>query len=143
MKTFKCTIQSVLDLKIKFEENEKNELLRLRAVLNTMYDELNALKKHYENNLIEFREKASKGISPQKLTDMSLYIKEVDQLITTKKNEIVKMQEEVEKQTGVLVELNREIKMLEKLREKQLVLYNQLVQKEDEVLIEDYLAAKV
>jgi len=142
MKNFKFSVQSVLDLKIKFEDQEKVKLLKLKNELNSLLDELNALKNLYENCKRELRELSAIGTTTIKFSEMVLYIKEIDNNIVSKKCEIDKVQEKVELQANVLKEMNKEVKMLEKLREKQLSLHNKLALKEDELIVDDFLAGK-
>ncbi len=140
MKTFKFPVQSVLDLKVKLEENEKVQLLKLKAALNALQEELKVLKNRYEHSLLERRVMIAAGIAPIRLAEMTLYIREMDRQISTKNREIEEMLEAIEKQAEVVKEANKETKMLDRLKEKHLTLYNKAVQKEDELVIDDFLA---
>jgi len=140
MKSFKYSVQSVLDLKIKFEEYEKTKLLMLKNELNSLFDELDALNNLYENSKREYRELNSVGTSQAKFAEMTLYLKEIDNKRALIICEIDKAQKKVEAQTDILKEINKEVKMLEKHREKQLSLYDQMVFKENELMIDDFLA---
>ncbi len=142
MKNFKFSVQSVLDLKAKFEENEKAKLLKLKNELNALFNDLAALHRLYEINKKEYRELASKGTTPSKYAERLLYLKEIDNRISFKNSEIDKIQAKIEIQANVLKEINKEVKMLEKLKEKQLAIYNHEVLKENELLIDDFLAGK-
>ncbi len=140
MKSFKFPVQSVLDLKVKLEENEKMQLLKLKAALNALQDELKALKSRYERSLLERRVMIAAGIAPLRLAEMTLYIREMDNQISNKNREIERMLEAIERQAEAVKEANKETKMLDRLREKHLVLYNKSVQKEEELVIDDFLA---
>lgn len=142
MKNFKFSVQSVLDLKAKFEENEKAKLLKLKVELNALFDDLDALHKLYEINKKEYIELAAKGATPAKYSECLLYLKEIDNRISLKNSEIEKMKAKIEIQANVLKEINKEVKMLEKLKEKQLATYNHALLKENELLIDDFLAGK-
>jgi flagellar FliJ protein len=142
MKNFKFSIQSVLDLKTKFEENEKTKLLKLKNELNALFDDLAALKSLFENSKRKHKEMSAAGTSTAKFAEMTWYLKEIDNKITLKNNEIDKMQEKIEIQTDVLKEINKEVKMLEKLREKQVLIHNKLVDKENELIVDDFIAGK-
>lgn len=142
MKNFKFSVQSVLDLKTKFEDNEKAKLLKLKNELNALFYDLDLLKNHYKATKRTHVELSFTGTTPAKFAEMLLYIKDVDKRIAIKNSEIVKMQERVDAQAEILKEINKEVKMLEKLREKQLWLHGQAENKENELAIEDFLAGK-
>jgi flagellar export protein FliJ len=142
MKSFKFTVQKILDLKKKIEENEKIQLVRLKTELNILYEELAVIENTYKDTVSELKESTMVGTTPVKLAEMTLYLKEIDKKRVSKESEISKTLAKMQRQTEVLKEILKEVRMLEKLKEKQLDAYNKKLSKEEELSIEDFLAGK-
>ncbi|MDD4698853.1 MAG: flagellar FliJ family protein [Oscillospiraceae bacterium] len=142
MKQFKFTLQSVLNLKENMEENEKMLLYGMKIKLNALYDELEALNVVYIRCVNERKHSSVQGITIARLREISQYMGELDRQKSAKQCEIDKKLIEIDKQTEVLKQVSTEVKTLEKLKEKQLISYKEKESKENQLMIEDFIAGR-
>ena len=143
MKKFKFTLESILGLKENMEENEKMLLYRMKAELNALYLELEELNNIYMRYVNERKASSKIGITIAKLKEITQYIDEVDKKKALKQDEIEQMQVTIDNQTEVLKQVRIEVKTLERLKENQLTAHNEMVSKENELLIEDFIAGRI
>jgi len=142
MKRFRFTLQSVLDIKEKTEENEKRVLYGLKTQMSELQNELHCLEELYKKYADERGALSANGISVAELTRYCNYLKELEGRQKQKQSEIDTLQERIDRQTEVLKKLSIEVKALVKLKEAQYALYGKLADRENERLIEDFIAAK-
>jgi len=142
MKKFKFTLQSVLSLKENMEENEKMLLYSMKIKLNALYDELEALDNIYIRYVNERKQSSVQGTTIARLKEIVQYIGDIDRQKVAKQSEIDKKNIEIDKQTEVLKQVSIEVKTLEKLKEKQLIIYKEKENKETQLLIEDFIAGR-
>jgi flagellar export protein FliJ len=125
------------------EDNEKMLLMELRNQHNILMEELGVFQNAYADCTQQKREILLTGTTPTQLFQFTQYISEVNKRIALKQDEIDKMLIRIEKQAQVLKEIRTEVKTLEKLKEKQLESYHGKLSKENELLIEEFVANKV
>jgi flagellar export protein FliJ len=142
MKRFSFTLQSILSLKKKIEENEKLKLYALKSELNALTIELEELNSIYSSCSLERRKTSEQGIQISRLAELAAYMDEVDKQKTAKQREIDNKLIQINKQAEVLKQIRMEVKMLEKLKEKQLSEHIEKDNKQNELMIEDFLAGR-
>jgi flagellar export protein FliJ len=142
MKKFIFNLESILKLRLSIEENEKIQLYNLKLKHKNLQFEFAELEKTYQDITIERKMASIKGTTVIKLLEVCNYLKELDKKKEEKQDEIDKVLLSINKQSEVLVNLRTEIKTLEKLKEKQISLYKVIEDKENEVMIEDFIAVR-
>lgn len=120
MKKFSFSLERILAFKRTLYEKERNELARLRAVRARMQQR----RDDTENQMLAadaaFREKAAtEGVRIDDVNTMNYQRNSADILIKQLDIDIAEMDVLIEKQVEIVLELDRDIKGLEKLREKQ------------------------
>ncbi len=119
-KSFRFKLQSVLELKVKLEDDEKRKLADLIAL--QAREEQVLAKLHYdrESRIQEFKEKqGSGGIN---VTELQMYAYIIEKLKNDIINQKLRLKEiaiRVEEQRQNLIKATQEKKIYEKLKEKQ------------------------
>lgn len=143
MKKFAFSLQRILGFKITMYEKERNTLAQLRA-------EKRALEKRKEdatwqmmNMDAKFRQKAAKdGVRLDEVRRLAFHRENADKLVKQLNGEIAHKDVEIEKQLEVVIELDREVKSLEKLREKQWDDYQRSEAREENQRILEIVSAR-
>ncbi len=143
MKKFKFSLQSVLRLKINIEDNEKTQLYILKSQLNTLLEEKRVLDELYAAGVEEQREICRRGTSPARLIEMSHYLQDMEMQQKQKQDEIDAMQLRADEQLEAVMQASTEVKTLEKLKEKQWTVYTEKANKEQDIIIEDFVAGQM
>jgi len=140
VKKFLFSLQTLFDLKVKEEKNQKRELNQIEAKLNLLNMELEALKNDYYIYEREYRECLKGSIAMDKLKQYNYYLVEQSDLID-KKNEMIEKQNKIKKIcVKKLVGILREKKSFEKLKEKQYEEYLVESKKEENQTMDDILS---
>jgi len=140
MRKFTFTLHALLHLKESLEKQERNNLAVITRKLHMLEagrDELfrrrGGASASYGNELAEGMQVAG----TQRYTD---YFRMMKDLIAEQDRKIRDAQEEIEACRKRLVEVLREIRMLENLRDKQYAQYLQEVQAEEDKMIGDFVS---
>lgn len=139
MKKFLFSLQKLKDYKEQILDRQKNLLSLLRSEKIAMTEELECLeicvyKKNQELNEVYRNGATSLAISVHKR-----YIVSLQQEIKAKQEQILKKDQEIEKQLSVVIEATKELSTLEKLQEKQFEEYSKKSAKESELFIEEFV----
>ena len=143
MKRFVFTLQSLLSIKLALEKEQKAELAACDALLRRLEEELQALSAAFESMRLEYEERARQGIPVAKANDYSNALDHTRTLIAAKRDELAAAEMKRLQVRLKLVEIMREIKVFEKLREKQYEEYQKEVRAEEDKLIGDILSYRV
>ena len=139
MKQFKFSLNTVLDYKERVEENEKNILASMRAVMKELMAQLAALQEAYKLHTEEYVDSTSKGLFPHEVATRLTYLKTIEKKIEQKLQEISRQEARIAKQLEVVVEATKEKKTIGKLKEKHYEKYVQESLKEQEKLIDEFV----
>ncbi len=139
MKKFEFTLAKLKQYREQVEETEKNNLGRLRAELVELNSQFEELIRLIDRKTEELTKKMTTGITLTEVSNTKRYIAMKQQELHAKRGEISRKENEIEIQTGVVIEATQEVRKLEKLEESQRDEYKRLVQKEDELFIEEFV----
>ena len=120
MRRFKFRLQSVLNLKEKKLEDERMALAQILGVLEDQKDtllSLNDKKEQIEKSFDNANKEAALDI--QNIVNARNYLEKISNEIKTQFEIIKKTQIELDEQTQKVNEAYKELKVLEKLKEKQ------------------------
>ena len=139
MKKFKFKMQRLLDLREAREEEVKNELAKVLSVQNRERTKQYELRQKIEENKDRFHEMLQEGrLSSSELMMFEKYVDVSLRAIDSAEQRIQGMEPEVNRIREKLVEVSRERKVVEKLKEKQLNEYdihiNREIRKENDDL---------
>lgn len=120
MPKFKYRMQNILDIKLKLEEQAKNEYSQARAKLlqeEQILEALRARRRGYEE---ESRQLRSERLDVRAMASNRMALKVMDDMIAAQLTEVKRAEKEVDKCQRAMQVAMQERKMHEKLREKAL-----------------------
>lgn len=120
MKKFNFTLQRMLAYKQSLYEKERNELARLRHERAALLQRQDATRVQLADKEQTFRRRAAGvGAYIEDVTSFNYYRSSAELLIQDLEEQIQRKDIEIAAQLKIVIELDRDVKGLEKLREKQ------------------------
>lgn len=140
VKKFSFPLDNVLNYKKQLLDSLMNEHANILAEIRTQELLIEAVIEQYESCGKELKERQRQGIT---VMDIYAYENYMDVLAYRIKKEqevlaLIKKKEEMKR--AQVVEAKKESASIEHLREKKIDVYNQALQKEEELLIEEFVA---
>lgn len=139
MKKFKFSLEPLLNVKKGLEKTQKSQIQRIQQEIDIREREAEAIKWDILQ-LQESLEHELKGkVSAEDLIRYDRYQLKLNEDLKLKLYEIARLTEEMEEIKRALIETTKEIKMLEKLREKQFSQYLYELERDQEKEISDFV----
>lgn len=142
MKKFNFSLQKVLEIKEQLLDNFKIELGGLNNDLKNINDAVDNLKCQFRDINHEFVNKSRISISVGEMTYYKLLMESIFKQIEVKEEEKYDIIKKIEAKRQEIVNMNKEITSLEKLRDKELEKHNKDVEKSEEIFIEEFVSNK-
>ena len=142
MKKFNFSLQKVLEIKEQLLDNFKIELGSLNNDLKNIDAAIDNLKRQFRDINQEFVNKSRISISVGEMTYYKLLMESVFKQIEVKEEEKQEIIRKIEAKRQEIVNMNKEISSLEKLKEKELEKHNRAVEKSEEIFIEEFVSNK-
>ncbi len=143
MKKFVFSLNALHELKKTQKDKLQAELGAAEAVYRTAVVKKEGLERTLDNGKVEFEEKASNGMTVSALKGYDAYFEEMQDHIKIAVKEVDKALREVNQKRVELVSIFKEIKVLEKLYEKQYSTYQKDIEKNETKAVEDIVSYKV
>ncbi len=142
LKKFVFSLERILAFKRTLYEKERNALAQLRA-------QRAALEQKKEDTIAqtlqldaEFREKAQRGATIHDITSLNYHRENADLLVKQLNVDMATLDVAIEQQLKVVIQLDKDVKGLEKLRESQLEEYTAEAMKEEQERISELVSNK-
>lgn len=142
MKKFNFSLQKVLEIKEQFLENLKIELSNLNHEYRKIEKHIVELKDKFEVVNNEFIEKSCISVSVGEMMYYKMYMDRILKNIESKEEEKAALMKSIEAKRIEIINMNKEISTLEKLKEKEIEKYNKILEKKEEIFIEEFVANK-
>ena len=133
---FRFKLQRVLDLKLKQEDEKKNQIATLMQAIKTKEDELEALISEKKQKEFSLNDNRKRGISILEIRNINQYLLFLDKKINTLRFEISSLESNLNQKRLEYLELQKERKTFEKLKEKNYEKYLYNEKKEEEKMID-------
>ena len=133
---FRFKLQRVLDLKLKQEDEKKNQIATLMKAIKTKEDELEALISEKKQKEFSLNDNRKRGISILEIRNINQYLLFLDKKINTLRFEISSLESNLNQKRLEYLELQKERKTFEKLKEKDYEKYLYNEKKEEEKMID-------
>ncbi|WP_313568186.1 flagellar export protein FliJ [Acetoanaerobium noterae] len=133
---FRFKLQRVLDLKLKQEDEKKNQIATLMQAIKTKEDELKALISEKKQKEFSLNDNRKRGISILEIRNINQYLLFLDKKINTLRFEISSLESNLNQKRLEYLELQKERKTFEKLKEKDYEKYLYNEKKEEEKMID-------
>jgi flagellar FliJ protein len=135
---FVFKLESVLSLKRQTEDNLKNELGKAVHFLEMQKQALQNLYNEKKRSMDELKEETQKGgFTVPKIQNFNAYISSIEQKISKQIEKVNFAKENVDKYRGELVQIMKERKILESLREKQFAEYLKEEERQQQQMIDE------
>lgn len=142
MARFTFRLQPVLNIKRQMEDSLKHELGKALQSLENEKKKLNELKEEKKKCMSEVSSGVTGGMTVNKLRTYNTYISFIKQKIT-KQTEMVKSAQKIaDKHREELVQMVKERKMLEKLKEKQYEQFLKEADKNEQKIVDEIISYK-
>jgi len=138
--TFK--FQSILDLKIRLEDQKKSKYGEANEELKRQQDKLNVLFEEREYQFSIMREKGKTGLTPKELIVYNNYMERLKRSIEIQNVVVEKAKKAVEAARLELVEAAKQRKMFETLKEKKLEEYWEDYYKKEQASLDEIVSYK-
>lgn len=142
MKNFKFRYASILTLLENKEESARNELGKAYGVLNEEKNKLSELIIRDKDYSEFIKDKASSGCKLIFLRNSEVFKKELNEKIGLQNKIISQKEEEIDTIKNALIDIMKEKKIMEKLKEKKLDEYNVTLKKIEENTIDQLVTYK-
>ncbi len=142
MKKFKFSLQKVLEIKEQLLKNMKDELNYLNQQIKRIEGEITCLRNKYSETNKEFVEKSSVSMTIGEMSYYKIFMNNILKDITKKEEEKEIVNKKIEAKKLDIIEMNKEISSLEKLRDKELEKYNEGILKSEEIFIDEFVSNK-
>ena len=133
---FRFKLQRVLDLKLKQEDEKKNQIATLMQAIKTKEDELEALISEKKQKEFSLNDNRKRGISILEIRNINQYLLFLDKKINTLRFEISSLESNLNQKRLEYLEQQKERKTFEKLKEKDYEKYLYNEKKEEEKMID-------
>lgn len=143
MKKFNFTLDKVKNVKETVFEMEKAELAKLQAELHQLQLQKSSLENDLSKKSQNFQALMQRGVVADDLRQFQYMKTSMENQIKTLDRNIARQQVLIEKQLKRVVEADKEVKVLDKLKETQLEEYHYLESKEQEEFILELVSNKI
>ena len=141
MKKFKFALDTVLSYKQQVLDALEAEHAAAMAKVHEQEKVLDAVWQEYRDCNAEYREKKAQGLS---ITEAMIYessLRSGELHIQRETKKLEKLQEEAEKKREEMVEAKIDTSSLEKLKDKKLEQYRKDEQKNEELLVDEFISS--
>lgn len=143
MKKFRFTLAKVLSFHEQELDIKKQELAALQASLRSLDQEIQRLKIELVSSNQEMARCMVSGLNACDIAVYKTYFRTLEQKIQQLLQQREDMLKQVEEKKASVVQSNQEISGLEKLRDKQLTIYQVACRKQEELEIEEFISKGV
>ncbi len=142
MKKFVFSLERILAFKRTLYEKERNALAQLRAQKATLEQKKEDTIKQTLQMDAEFRKKAQNGVRIHDITSLNYHRENANLLVKQLDVDMATLDVAIEQQLKVVIQLDKDVKGLEKLRESQLEEYTAEAMKEEQERISEIVSSK-
>lgn len=142
MKKFEFSLERILNFKRTLYEKERNALAQLRAQRMALEQKKDSTIRQTLEMDAQFRVKAQSGISVEDVSGINYHRNNAERLVKQLSAEMSVLDVAIEKQLQVVVQLDKDVKGLEKLREKQWEEYTAEAMKEEQERVSEMVSSK-
>lgn len=142
MKKFFFPLDTVLRYKEQVLDSLKGEHARILAKIRECENAIDELEHEFGQCTIEFRQNKMNGM---KINEMHTYENYLDSLrlkIRKRQEQLARLREQEEIKRNEVVEAKKETSSIDKLKERKRFEYDKEVQKQEELLIEEFVTTR-
>lgn len=142
MKKFKFRLQSVMNVKVALEKQKRMEMEKAAAYLEKCIQTVLTMEQEHKDLSAKFHEEAAQGMHAPRMYAYSAYFEDLKHRTDIERMRALRANQELQAARQALVEAMREVKIYEKLREKQYEEYLVEAARENDKVIDDFMSFK-
>lgn len=142
MKKFFFPLDTVLRYKEQVLDSLKGEHARILAKVRECEHAIDELEYQHQQCTIEFQNHKMTGMKINEIHTYENYLDSLRIKILKKRELLARLQEQEEAKRNEVVEAKKETSSIDKLKEKKRFEYEKAVQKQDELLIEEFVTTR-
>lgn len=140
MKKFRFTLQSLYDVKLTIKDKLQAEYAEAEAAWRAALERQLGLERLYEEEIAAFEARAREGVTASELTRAAAYHEDLRERIQRAKAETARTSKIMSEKREELVAVHKEIKVLERLQEKQYAGYLKELEKDEAKVMDSILS---
>jgi len=137
MKRFVFRLEKVMEARRSWEKVRQKELTEARETLDAEHSMLKSLEREQHGRQEEIRERGKTGVSAGEMVVYYTYLMKLFEDIAGQRTKVVGLEEEVEKRRAALLGASKERKILENLREHQIVSYRKRLNRAEQAFMDE------
>lgn len=141
MKKFKFALETVLSYKQQVLDALEAEHAAAMAKVHAQEKVLDAVWQEYRDCNVQYREKKAEGITISEAMIFESSLRSAELHIQRETDRLEKLQQEAEKKREEMVEAKIDTSSLEKLKDKKLEQYRKDEQKNEELLVDEFISS--
>ncbi len=142
MKKFEFTLDTVLNYKQQVFDGVRNEYAIITDKVSKQEKRLDNVNNQYKSLNQKYNEQATKGISVAWASSFSSGLRVLEKDIKREEHILEGFKREADIKQDEMIEAKKETQTLEKLKENRLEDYNKMVQKNDELAIDQLVSMR-
>lgn len=140
MKKFRFSLQSLFEVKQTLKDKLQADFAEAEAAWRTALERQLDLERLYEEEIAAFEARAREGVTAPELSGAAAYHEDLRERIQRAKAEVARTLKIMTEKREELVAVHKEIRVLEKLQEKQYAEYLKEVEKDEAKVMDSILA---
>lgn len=140
MKKFSFSLGTVLDYKNQVLDSLMNDHAAAIAKVNEQEKVIATMEAEYTAHNMEYIERKTTGMTIIEAQSYQGYFRVTEVRVKKEKEKLLFLKQEEEKRRALVVEAKKETSSIEKLKEKKLESYQKLVQKNEELFVEEFVS---
>lgn len=142
MKKFQFGLDGVLNYRQQVLEGRQNEYAQALKRVREQQERLDNVHTRYRETNSRFREQAAKGIAIADAMGFENNLRALEQEIARETKLLQEREHQAENHRALVLQAHLDASILERLKEKQRLSYQQEVQKQDERFIDELISAE-
>lgn len=140
MKKFQFKLETVLDYKQQVLSSLQTEHGTILAQLRAQEEILQALELQYHEMDAQFTQRKLQGMSILDALSYEQYLRAMERQLQEENHRLEQIKQAEESKREQVVTAKQDTSSIEKLREKKLELYRKAIQKDEEMMIEEFVS---
>ncbi|CAH2214023.1 flagellar export protein FliJ [Tepidibacter aestuarii] len=139
---YKFRFEKILEIKEKLEENKKMEINEINNMINNIKLQIEELNKIKETKNYQIQENMNAGTSINEIKLMNEFINLINVKIRNLFKDLKSAQNKLDIKQNEYIQVMREKKTFEKIKEKDIVKFNEKIKKEEEKFVDQIVTFK-
>lgn len=143
MKKYSFSLEKVLEYDTFIQNKETDILCTLKNEYNALKAKHDALQKNYELSKARYQKCCEEGMPLRKAVTLRLFIEKQRNQLNRLEVQMAEKRRQIEAQINRLLEVTKDKRTIEKLKEGSIAQYKAMMGKHEEVQVEEFIANQI